>query len=117
MGYTHFHLARRGEMTDYPCARDVLVATFFVLGIVSPVKELTISMSDLQRNMINYMVVCVNDYADRHGLSYVETFDYLLRNKGLDFLEDCYDAEHTLSLDTALDDLDAICKRNEGLVA
>ena len=74
-------------------------------------------MSDLQRNMINYMVVCVNDYADRHGLSYAETFDYLLRNKGLDFLEDCYDAEHTLSLDTALDDLDAICKRNEGLVA
>ena len=66
-------------------------------------------MSDLQRNIINYMVVCVNDYADRHGLSYAETFDYLLRNKGLDFLEDCYDAEHTLSLDTALDDLDAIC--------
>ena len=32
-------------------------------------------MSDLQRNMINYMVVCVNDYADRHGLSYAETFD------------------------------------------
>ena len=74
-------------------------------------------MSDLRRNMINYMVVCVNDYADRHGLAYAEAFDYLLRNKGLDFLEDCYDAEHTLSLDTALDDLDAVCKRNEGRVA
>ena len=74
-------------------------------------------MSDLERNMINYMVVCVNDYADRHGLSYAETFDYLLRNKGLEFLEDCYDAEHTLSLDTALDDLEAVCKRNEGMVA
>ncbi len=67
--------------------------------------------------MINYMVVCVNDYADRHGLSCAGAFDYLSRNKGLDFLEECYDAEHTLSLDEALDDLDAVCKRNEGVVA
>ena len=67
--------------------------------------------------MINYMVVCVNDYADRHGLSYAETFDYLQRYKGLAFIEECYDAEHTLSLDAALDDLEAICKRNEDLVA
>ena len=74
-------------------------------------------MPQQRRNMINYMVVCVNDYADRHGLSYAETFDYLMRNGGLDFLEECYDAEHTLSLDAALDDLDVICKRNEGLVA
>ena len=70
-------------------------------------------MSNKQRNMINYMVVCVNDYADRHGLTRAGSFDYLLRNKGLQFLEDCYEAEHTLSLDDALDDLDAVCKRNE----
>ena len=30
-----------------------------------------------------------------------------------DFLEECYDVEHTLSLDTAIDDLAAICQRNE----
>ena len=63
--------------------------------------------------MINYRVVCVNDSADRHGLTCADTFDYLMRTKGLDFLEDCYEAEHTLSLDDALDDLDAVCKRNE----
>ena len=72
-------------------------------------------MPQQRRNMIDYMVVCVNDYADRHGLSRMASFDYLLRNKGLDFLEDCYDAEHTLSLDETIDDLDAICKRNEVL--
>ena len=71
-------------------------------------------MSGEKRRIVDYMVVCVNDYADRHGLSRADSFDYLLRNKGLDFLEDCYEAEHTLSLDDALDDLDAICKRNEG---
>lgn len=63
--------------------------------------------------MINYMVVCVNDYADRHGRVPAEAFDYLRRNKGLEFLEECYEAEHTLSLEDALDDLDHICRRHE----
>jgi len=71
-------------------------------------------MSELKRNMINYMVVCVNDYADRHGYAFADSFDYLCRNKGLEFLEECYDAEHTLSLDEALEDLESVCKRNEG---
>ena len=66
--------------------------------------------------MINYMVVCVNDYADRHGRTFVDAFDYLRKYKGLEFLEECYDAEHTLSLDEALDDLDGICKRNERMM-
>ncbi len=74
-------------------------------------------MSQQKRNMINYMVVCVNDYAERHGLSLSDSFDYLRRNKGLSFIEDCYEVEHTLSLDDALDDLDAICKRNEKALA
>ena len=72
-----------------------------------------INMDSEKRKMIDYMVVCVNDYADRYGLSVVDSFDYLAKNKGLDFLEECYDIEHTLSLDTAIDDLAAICQRNE----
>lgn len=32
------------------------------------------------RNKIDYMVVCVNDYADRHGLSMSDSLDYLARN-------------------------------------
>ena len=71
------------------------------------------NMEREQRNKIDYMVVCVNDYAERHGLSMIDAFDYLSRNKGLDFLEECYDVEHTLPLDTALEDLDVVCKRNE----
>ena len=73
-------------------------------------------MPQQRRNMIDYMVVCVTDSADRHGRARTDSFDYLLRNKGLDFLEDCYEAEHLLSLDDAIDDLDAICKRNERVV-
>ena len=74
-------------------------------------------MSSEKRNMIDYMVVCVNDYADMHGLSFKDSFDYLAKYKGLDFLEECYDTEHTLSIDAALDDLAAICKRNSEVMA
>ena len=31
-----------------------------------------------------------------------------------DFLEECYEAEHQLSLRDAVDDLSAVCKRNGG---
>ena len=34
--------------------------------------------------------------------------------KGLEFLDECYEAEHTLSLDDAVEDLTIICKRNGG---
>lgn len=74
-------------------------------------------MSKELRKMIDYMVVCVNDYADKHGLREIDSFDYLSKYKGLDFLEECYDVEHTLSLDTAIEDLEAICERNEREVA
>ena len=80
---------------------------------MSVVGDEGINMDSEKRKMIDYMVVCVNDYADRYGLSVVDSFDYLVKNKGLDFLEECYDVEHTLSLDTAIDDLAAICQRNE----
>lgn len=73
-------------------------------------------MSKQIHDVINYMVVCVNDYADRHGLSRSGAFDYLRSNRGLSFLEECYEAEHTLSLDDALDDLEAVCRRHESEV-
>ncbi len=34
--------------------------------------------------------------------------------KGLEFLDECYEAEHTLSLDDAVEELTIICKRNGG---
>lgn len=74
-------------------------------------------MPKTTKNMIDYMVVCVNDYADRKGITPVESFDRLSKGKGLSFLRECYDAEHTLSLDEALDDIDAICLKNEKVSA
>ncbi|WP_455636368.1 DUF3791 domain-containing protein [Parabacteroides sp.] len=38
----------------------------------------------------------------------------LHRFKGLEFFDDCYEAEHQLSIRDAVEDLTIICKRNRG---
>lgn len=66
------------------------------------------------QNRIDYYVVCVNDFADAKGLSYVEAFDYVKKHQGLDFLVDHYDIEHTYPIEEAVADLGLVCACNGG---
>ena len=43
-----------------------------------------------------------------------DAFNYLYDHNGIEFLIDCYEAEHTLSLDDAVDDLTLVCRNNGG---
>lgn len=70
-------------------------------------------MSELKKK-INYTVVCVNEFADRYHLSSKEAFTYLYDYRGIEFLKENYDIEHTLSLAEAVDDLTTICRNNGG---
>ena len=63
---------------------------------------------------IEYIVACVSAFAQRYQLSNMQAYAYLRRFTGIDFLLDCYAAEHTLSIDDAVSDLQAICKREGG---
>ena len=74
-------------------------------------------ISELTKNKIDYFVVCVNDFADTHGMSYTAAFDYLKAYKGLDFLSNHYDIEHTYSIEDAVADLAQVCARNGGVAA
>ena len=74
-------------------------------------------MSELIRNKIDYFEVCVNDFADKHGMSFVAAFDYLKAHKGIAFLSEHYDIEHTYSIDEAVADLAQVCARNGGAAA
>ena len=67
-------------------------------------------------NRIQYYVLCISAFARQKGLSYTDAFNYLYEKKGLDFLIDCYEAEHTLSVDDAVNDLTLVCKNNGGLI-
>lgn len=66
------------------------------------------------KKQINYTVVCINEFARKKRLHPQTAFLYLYKYKGLTFLKENYEIEHTLSLDDAIDDLEIICKKNGG---
>ena len=55
-------------------------------------------MNKQQRNRVTYIIYCINAFAERYKLSAKQAFAYLQRFKGLVFLDECYEAEHQLSL-------------------
>ena len=67
-----------------------------------------------QTNTINYLVICINDFAEHMGIAPKESYSYLAEYGGLDFLLEHYEIEHTLSLGDAIDDLTLICRNNGG---
>lgn len=74
-------------------------------------------MSKLQEQMADYFVICVNEFADHFGITPKEAMLYLDRYRGLDFLEEFYDVEHTLSFDDTIMDLAQICRKHGGSLA
>lgn len=67
-----------------------------------------------QKRIINFSVACVNEFAKTHNLNAKDAFRYLSEFKGIKFLTENYEAEHTLSFDTIMEDIGILCKRNGG---
>ena len=70
-------------------------------------------MSELKKK-INYTVVCVNEFAGKFNIAAKEAFTYLYDHKGIEFIKENYDIEHTLSLDDAVENLTMVCRNNGG---
>lgn len=73
-------------------------------------------MSEKEKKIINYLVICIDEFAKQKEVSRKEAYNYLKKYKGLEFLDECYEAEHTLSLNDAVEDITEICKRNGGTI-
>lgn len=71
-------------------------------------------MEEQLQTRLTYIIYCINAFADHYKLTEKQAFTYLMRFKGIDFLDECYEAEHQLSLADAVKDLSVICKRNGG---
>ena len=67
-----------------------------------------------QKRKIGFTVACVNEFANKHNLSAKEAFQYLFQIKGIAFIKENYDVEHTLDFETILEDLEILCKKNGG---
>ncbi len=70
-------------------------------------------MMSEERKMINYIVSCVTEFGRHYHLSMKDSFQYLYQYKGIEFLKEHYDIEHTLSYHEVLDDIQLICKKME----
>ena len=67
-----------------------------------------------QKRKIGFTIACVNEFANKHNLSVKEAFQYLFQFKGIAFIKENYDVEHTLDFETVLEDLEKKKKKNEG---
>ena len=74
-------------------------------------------MSKEVQYKVTYMVYCVSAFANHHGLNNKQAYSYLKRFKGITFLDECYEAEHLLSISDAVTDLTIICNRNGGALS
>lgn len=66
--------------------------------------------------ILSYVVLCIKKFADEFNLSFVEAYQYLENYGGLQFIINHYEIEHTLSINDALEDMQAICRKNGGLI-
>lgn len=67
-----------------------------------------------QKKKISFAVACVNEFAKLHNLDVQEAFRYLFGFKGIAFIKENYDVEHTLDFGTIMEDLEILCRKNGG---
>lgn len=67
-----------------------------------------------RQDLIDYLVVCVNDFADMNGLSYIQGYEYLKKYAGLTYILKNYDIEHSYPIDQTMRNLMQVCRRNGG---
>ena len=71
-------------------------------------------MSEQEKKIINYIVICINEFAKQYNITSTDAYLYLKKFKGINFLKENYEAEHTISLDDTMEDLKQICIKNGG---
>lgn len=68
-------------------------------------------------NQMEFVVCCVGAFTQRFHHSNAQFYTYLCRFDDIAFPLNYYEAEHTLSIDDAVEDLAVICQKKGGRVA
>lgn len=71
-------------------------------------------MSKKEEKVIDYIVICINEFAKQFKITSKEAYIYLRDFKGIEFLKENYEAEHIVSLYDTVDDLKQVCVKNGG---
>ncbi len=76
----------------------------------------TMIVKNISNRIIDYIVVCVEEFAERFNVSGDIAYNYLKEYGGIDFLIKHYEIEHTLGIDDAIDDITEICIKHGGVL-
>ena len=71
-------------------------------------------MKYMNRFKVPYVVLVIRKFAEYYSLQTRQAYEYLKRHGGIDFIDNCYEAEHLLSIDDAIEDLSVVCHNNGG---
>ena len=71
-------------------------------------------METKREDKLAYIIAVVNEFADAYALNSQQAYRYLDRFKGIDFVNDFYDVEHTKSFADVVSDLAIYCRKNGG---
>lgn len=68
------------------------------------------------KNQIEYIVMCVSEFAKRFKLTNQQAYAYLRRFSGIETIMKHYSIMHTLPLNDAIESLQTLCYRKGGRV-
>ena len=79
--------------------------------------QLTIGNNSMKMdNKVKYINYCICEFAAIRNMSLLEAYDYLSEHGAVAFLDECYEAEHLLSIEEAVADMAAVAQKNGGLI-
>ena len=72
------------------------------------------NMAKEESNKLTYIIYCIDAFGEKYDLMPKQAYAYLKRYGGISFIDECYAAEHTLSLEDAVSDMSVVCRKNGG---
>ena len=73
-------------------------------------------MDELTKNKAEYLIIFINEFAQRYKLTSLQAYRYLSRFKAIAFLIDQNNVAHTQGFGSMVDDMAAYCRRHGGAV-
>lgn len=71
-------------------------------------------MGNSNKDKLDWTMVFIYEFGKRFGLTVKQSFNYLSRFKGIDFIDKHYDYAHTQSFESMIDDIATLCRRMGG---
>lgn len=66
------------------------------------------------KDKIEWTVIFIREFSQRHGLTFKQAFNYLQQYQGINFVDRHYDFLHTQSFLSVVDDMTLYCHKMGG---